>query len=85
MDPRGMARCGKCLQLTRRVVGHFNYFGVNGSLPSLSMLVLQVKRAWYKWLRRRSQKAHLTWEKFGELLERQPRPRSRIMVRIWGP
>ena len=44
----------------------------------------EAKRAWYKWLRRRSQQAHLTWEGFGELLKRLPLPRPRITVRIWG-
>jgi group II intron reverse transcriptase/maturase len=70
--------------LTRRIQGHFNYFGVSGNFRSLRMLVEEVKRAWYKWLRRRSQQAHLTWERFDELLKRFPLPRPRIMVRIWG-
>lgn len=71
--------------LTRRIQGHFNYFGVSGNFRSLLMLVEEAKRAWYKWLRRRSQQAHLNWERFGEILERLPLPRPRIMVRIWGP
>jgi RNA-directed DNA polymerase len=70
--------------LTRRIQGHFNYFGVSGNFRSLLMLVEETKWAWYKWLRRRSQQAHLNWEKFGELLKRFPLPRPRIMVRIWG-
>lgn len=70
--------------LTRRIQGHFNYFGVSGNFRSMLMLVEEAKRAWYKWLRRRSQQAHLTWERFDELLKRFPLPRPRIMVRIWG-
>jgi len=70
--------------LTRRIQGHFNYFGVSGNFRSLLMLVEETRRAWYKWLRRRSQQAHLTWERCGELLKRFPLPRPRIMVRIWG-
>jgi RNA-directed DNA polymerase len=70
--------------LTRRIQGHFNYFGVNGNSRSLLMLVEEAKKAWYKWLRRRSQHAHLNWEKFVELLERLPLPSPRIAVRIWG-
>lgn len=69
--------------LTRRIAGHFNYFGVNGNRASLSVLVLQVKRAWFKWLRRRSQKAHLTWKRFGEFLKRLPLPQPRTMIQIW--
>ena len=70
--------------LTRRIQGHFNYFGVNGNSRSLSLLVEEARRAWYKWLRRRSQQAHLNWEKFGALLKRLPLPRPCITVRIWG-
>jgi group II intron reverse transcriptase/maturase len=71
--------------LTMRIQGHFNYFGVSGNFRSLLMLVEETKWAWFKWLRRRSQRAHLTWEGFGELLKRFPLPRPRIAVRIWGP
>jgi group II intron reverse transcriptase/maturase len=70
--------------LTRRITGHFNYFGVSGNFRSLLLFVEEVRRAWYKWLRRRSQQAHLTWEKFGKMLLRFPLPRPRITVRIWG-
>jgi len=71
--------------LTRRIRGHFNYFGISGNFRSLLLLVEQAKRAWYKWLRRRSQHAHLNWERYGALLKRFPLPRPRIAVRIWGP
>jgi RNA-directed DNA polymerase len=70
--------------LSRRIQGHFNYFGVSGNLRSLLQLVQGVGRAWYKWLRRRSQQVHLTSKRFGELLKRLPLPRPRILVRIWG-
>ncbi|MBX3130131.1 MAG: hypothetical protein KF718_25665 [Polyangiaceae bacterium] len=71
--------------LTMRIQGHFNYFGVSGNFRSLLMLVEETKWVWFKWLRRRSQRAHLTWEGFGELLKRFPLPRPRIAVRVWGP
>jgi len=70
--------------LTRRIQGHFNYFGVSGNFRSLLLIIEETKRAWFKWLRRRSQQKHLTWEKFGALLRRFPLPRPRITVRIWG-
>lgn len=71
--------------LTMRIQGHFNYFGVSGNFRSLLMLVEEMKWVWFKWLRRRSQRAHLTWGGFGELLKRFPLPRPRIAVRVWGP
>jgi len=70
--------------LGRRLRGHFNYFGVNGNFPSLLRLVEATKRAWYKWLCRRSQRKRLTWERFADLLRQMPLPRPRITVRIWG-
>jgi RNA-directed DNA polymerase len=70
--------------LTRRIQGHVNYFGVSGNFRSLLLFVNEVERAWYKWLRRRSQQAHLDWEGFRQLLERMPLPRPSIKVRIWG-
>jgi RNA-directed DNA polymerase len=70
--------------LTRRIQGHFNYFGISGNFRSLLLFVEEARRAWYKWLRRRSQRRHLTWESFGALVRRLPLPRPRITVRIWG-
>lgn len=36
--------------LTRRIQGHFNYFGVSGNFRSLLLVNEQAKRSWYKWL-----------------------------------
>jgi RNA-directed DNA polymerase len=70
--------------LTRRLVGHFHYFGVNGNFRSLACLVAVTRRVWFQWLRRRSQRTRLTWERFQLLLDRFPLPRPRITVCIWG-
>ena len=70
--------------LYRRLQGHFNYFGVNGNHHSLILLVEATKRAWYKWLYRRSQRTRLNWERFTEMLRWGPLPRPRITVQIWG-
>ncbi len=70
--------------LSRRIQGHFNYFGVSGNYRSLVPLVEATKRNWLKWLRRRSNRSRLTWDRYGGLLERYPLPTPRIRVRIWG-
>jgi hypothetical protein len=70
--------------LTRRIQGHFNYFGVNGNGPSLAALVMAAERAWYTWLRKRSQRMRLTWGRFSSLLEVYPLPAPLITVQIWG-
>ncbi|MFZ0789878.1 MAG: group II intron reverse transcriptase/maturase [Chromatiaceae bacterium] len=70
--------------LSRRLRGHFNYFGVQGNFQSLRVLWWRAHRAWHKWLNRRSQRSRLRWERFIMLLEHYPLPRPRIAVAIWG-
>jgi RNA-directed DNA polymerase len=71
--------------LVRRIRGHFNYFGVNGNLPSLQSLIYAVRPIWRKWLRRRSQRTRLTWKRYEALLERFPLPVPRVAVQLWEP
>lgn len=70
--------------LRRKVQGHINYYGVNGNIHSLKRFAHQVKRSWYKWLNRRSQRARLTRERFEDLLRDLPLPTARIVVSIWS-
>ena len=71
--------------LSRRIQGHFNYFGVNGNLDALRKLRDRAAHAWCKWLRRRSNKSRLTWERFRSvILRRFPLPRARITVQLWA-
>jgi hypothetical protein len=69
--------------LSRRIVGHFNYFGVNGNLRSLWLLAHQVERAWRKWLGRRGQRQPLSWKRFKDLLRIHPLPRPTVRVQLW--
>ncbi|XYH92694.1 hypothetical protein ACMHYB_33065 [Sorangium sp. So ce1128] len=66
--------------LTRRIVGHCNYFGVNGNFRSIALLIHEARRAW---LCRRSQRAYLNWKRFQDLLRDFPLPRPRIRVQLW--
>jgi RNA-directed DNA polymerase len=68
--------------LTRRIQGHLNYFAVSGNGRAIAALVYWARCAWFKWLRRRSNRWRLTWAKFNELA--RDLPRQRIMVRLWG-
>ena len=70
--------------LRSRLQGHYNYFGVNGNLKSLACLLWHARRAWHKWLNRRSQRARFTWERFLDLVQDYPLPVPRVMVQIWG-
>ncbi|MFC1611461.1 group II intron reverse transcriptase/maturase [Myxococcota bacterium] len=71
--------------LSRRIIGHYNYFGVNGNIRALRYLLHRAERIWLRHLRRRSQRARcLTWEKYKRYLKRFPLPRPRIRVQIWS-
>jgi len=70
--------------LSAKVQGHFQYFGVNGNFRSLGKVRHQVRRIWFIWLRRRSQKrTKLSWLRFDAYLKRFPLPSPRICVQIW--
>jgi len=68
--------------LKRKLLGHFAYYGVIGNLRSLRAYRHRVRRAWWKWLSRRSQKSRVSWERMGRLLERYPLPEPRIRPRL---
>src|SRR5438105_5103807 len=48
----------------RMLQGHLNYFAVSGNHPSLWWFFNKVKRLWLASLKRRSQTARLSWERF---------------------
>ena len=49
----------------RRVLqGHLNYFAVSGNDPSIWAFFNEVRRYWLRALRRRSQRAYISWEQF---------------------
>ena len=69
--------------LSRKLNGHYNYFGVNGNSRALQNLRYAATRAWKKWLSRRSQRARMNWKRFNELLRAHPLPAATIRVQIW--
>ena len=52
------------------LVGHYQYYGVPLNLRSLAAFRYRVLHLWLKTLRRRSQKARLSWERMGKLAKR---------------
>jgi RNA-directed DNA polymerase len=58
------------------VRGHLAYFAVPGNSYAIEVFVDQVTRHWLKALRRRSQRARMTWERMSRLARRWlPKPR----------
>ena len=70
--------------LKRRLQGHFNYFGARGNQSCLNLLLEHVKRTWFKWLNRRSQRKRLNWQRFNDILRGYPLPPPRASFSLWG-
>ena len=71
--------------LSRRLSGHFRYFGVDGNSRKLSAVLHCAKRLWLQGLRRRSQRGNrLTWKRFHAYLKAHPLPPPTICVPIWA-
>src|SRR5262249_28317466 len=66
LDP--IAKTGAWVK--RMLQGHLNYFAVSGNHPSLWWFLNKVKRLWLASLKRRSQTARLSWERFIRLVDR---------------
>jgi group II intron reverse transcriptase/maturase len=73
-------RISEIWETTRRKLrGHYNYYGVTDNFDGIMRYFEAVKRLLVKWLRRRSQRSRLTWEKFNRMLDRYPLPEPRIV------
>jgi RNA-directed DNA polymerase len=69
--------------LGAKLRGHYNHFGIIGNSRALGRFFHIIRRLWFKWLNRRSQKRHMKWERFEMLLERYPIPPPRLGSRGW--
>ncbi|MCF6158219.1 MAG: hypothetical protein E3K32_06550 [wastewater metagenome] len=65
--------------LCRVLNGYYNYYGFAGNSLALSNFSYRVRRLWFKWLNRRSQRKSFNWNKFNLLLKRHPLPKPRIV------
>jgi group II intron reverse transcriptase/maturase len=66
-------------RLSAALNGHYAYYGITGNIRRLQEYLYQVRRIWYKWLKRRTRGSRsLTWARFSALLDRHPLPAARI-------
>jgi group II intron reverse transcriptase/maturase len=70
--------------LSRRLQGHFAYFGISGNYPRLKALGTEARRIWKKWLSRRSNKSPVNWAAFSRIEKLFPLPRPRIIHSYTG-
>ena len=69
--------------LSRKLIGHYGYYGITGNSRALNRFRHRVERMWLKWLGRRSQRARFTWERAEQLLERYPLPPARVVHSVY--
>jgi group II intron reverse transcriptase/maturase len=67
--------------LSRKLKGHYAYFGVTSNYAAVARVWHEAKAIWRKWLSRRSQKGRVNWEAMHALMERFPLPNPRIVHR----
>lgn len=66
-----------------KLQGHYGYYGVTDNADKIGAYDHEVRGILFKWLNRRGKRGSYTWEKFGQLLERYPLPKPRIMVSMF--
>ena len=54
--------------LSRKLKGHYAYYGITGNASALARFRHEVRGVWHKWLSRRSQRP-TTWQRFKELMK----------------
>jgi RNA-directed DNA polymerase len=70
-------------RLSRKLRGHYAYYGITGNAPALGRLLRLVGRVWRFWLCRRSQRAPKPWWRFNRLLARYPLPPVRVVHSVY--
>lgn len=65
--------------LSRKVQGHYGYYGITGNSYALGCFLHWVRRVWRRWLCRRSQRGRMSWDEFKRLHQRYPLPSPRCV------
>jgi group II intron reverse transcriptase/maturase len=69
--------------LSRKLTGHYAYYGITGNARALNCYRQQVERRWRYWLSRRSRKASLSWLRYTRLKATYPLPPARVVHSVY--
>ena len=69
--------------LSRKLRGHYAYYGITGNFPVLRRFRTEAGRRWCKWLGRQSGSGRMTWERFTRLLKTYPLPSARVVHSVY--
>jgi len=68
--------------LSRKLQGHYAYYGVTGNYRALMRLFDKVRSTWKKWLSRRNNRG-IDWERMLAILEVYKLPRPRVVHSVY--
>ena len=71
--------------LSRKLRGHYNYYGVRGNTKSLWKYQHFCQRLVFKWLNRRSQRRSYNWHGFNVMWEGWGMPAPRMVEGVYEP
>ena len=70
--------------LSRKLRGHFNFYGISSNSRSLHMYSEQIRRYWFKWLNRRQRRRNsLSWQQYEDLLRCFPLVKPYIACKLY--
>lgn len=69
--------------LTRKLRGHYGYYGITGNYFGLHAFREGVRRAWRRWLSRRRRDGTMWWSQFRRLERTYPLPVARVVHSIY--
>lgn len=68
----------------RKLIGHYNYYGITDNYEMLSKFLNEIKKLLFKWLNRRSQKKSYKSDSFNQMLNIYKLPTPKIKVNIYA-
>ncbi len=70
--------------VNKKLIGHYNYYGINDNYNSISKYLREVIGLLFKWLNRRSQRKSYNWEQFKQMMEMFNLPKPTIRIDIYN-
>ena len=74
---------GQHAVLSRKLRGHYAYYGITGNAASLARFRHEVRRRWRKWLSRRGGRTRMTWERYVRVLSAFPLPAVQVVHSVY--
>ena len=69
--------------LKKKIIGHYNYYGINGNYKEITKFYKYIKYTWYNTLRKRGQKNKIKYLDFLRIWNSYKIPEPNICVDLW--